>query len=237
MIDRVRVDSPDQIFVSDMSSVLGARNLTKYDLYDQYGVIFAGAHKNFGPSGLTFIMVRDDVMDRIYHNRRTSNVSVPMLMDWTKYHELGSSNFVNTPTSLTIYCAYLMCQYMLEQGGVDFFEEQNLKRAGKLFDVIDKSAQYKDNASPSDSGAFRYKCDIPKILRSTMNQAFTIDCVNPELNSSIEARFIKESRDRGFLGLKGHTLIGGLRATMYNSLPNESADALCDFMEDFQHTR
>lgn len=84
-MNRVKADIPDAIFVSDQSSISGARDLTKEGLYDDYGVIFSGVHKNFGTSGLAFALVRDDVMDRVKSNKKNAKIPIPKLMDWESY--------------------------------------------------------------------------------------------------------------------------------------------------------
>ena len=87
IIDRVKADIPDAIFVSDQSSVSGARDLTKENLYDDYGVIFSGVHKNFGTSGSAFVLVKDDVIDRVRINQKNAKIPVPNLFNWISYAE------------------------------------------------------------------------------------------------------------------------------------------------------
>lgn len=108
-MDRVKAEIPDAIFVADQSSVLGARDLHKENLWDDYGVIFSGAHKNLGTSGLCFAIIRDDVMDRVIKNSARSKIPVPKLMDWKQYY--SATDFVNTPTLMAIYITQATCEY------------------------------------------------------------------------------------------------------------------------------
>ena len=111
-MDRVKAEAPHTIFVSDQSSVLGARDHHKENLWDDYGVIFSGAHKNFGTSGLTFAIVRDDVIDKIKIQHKQAKIPVPKIMDWKEYAKVvDSSLYVNTPTMMAVYITQKTCEY------------------------------------------------------------------------------------------------------------------------------
>ena len=103
IMDRVKADVPDAIFVSDQSSVLGARDLHKDNLWNDYGVVFSGVHKNFGTSGLAVAIVRDDVVDRVISNKKKAKIPIPKIMDWESYAQQKGSNFVNTPSLMATY--------------------------------------------------------------------------------------------------------------------------------------
>jgi phosphoserine aminotransferase len=160
IIDRVKAENPNMIIVSDQSSVAGARDLTRENLWADYGVIFFGVHKNFGPSGLTMTLVRDDVMDRVKSNVHNSVVKVPELFDWNLLNETGDNYFVNTPTNITVMIVQQMMAHMLQKGGIKYYEDLAIKRADLIYDVIDRSILKDD---------FYYKCKVPKEIRSTMN--------------------------------------------------------------------
>lgn len=115
-MDRVKAENKDAIIVSDMSSILGARDLHKEDLWKDYGVIFSGAHKNMGTSGLSMAIVRDDVMDRVLSNNKRANIPVPKLMDWKQYHH--ATDYVNTPCLMAVYITQATCEFFNSLGGV-----------------------------------------------------------------------------------------------------------------------
>lgn len=152
MVDRIKADVPDSIIVSDQSSVLGARDHHKEDLWSGYDVIFSGAHKNLGTSGLTFVIIKDEVMDKIKFNKKSATVNIPKLMDWTNYSEL---DYVNTPTMLSVYLSAETCSHYNKMGGIEYYEDLAVKRAEVVYDALDSSNIFKNSIYPE--------------LRSTMN--------------------------------------------------------------------
>lgn len=177
---------PHAIFVSDMSSAIGSRDLTKHDLWQDYGVIFGGAQKNFGTSGLTFTLIRDDVLQRVGEINRRSKIPVPLMMDWNKQAQV-SDFFVNTPANMAIYVTQLMCEHMLKQGGVDYYEKLADKKSSFMYNFIDTSREYIENTKMFDSKKqIFFVNNVDKRLRSRMNVPFNIDCVDLRVGESIE---------------------------------------------------
>lgn len=171
----------------------------------QYGIIYAGAQKNIGPAGLTLVIIREDLMGNAVEN-------TPTMFDY-KTHADNDSMY-NTPPTYSMYLAGLVFQWLLDKGGLVGMAEINSRKAGKLYDVIDNSDFY---ANPVDIHA-----------RSWMNVPFTL--ANPEL----DAKFLQESAAEGLSTLKGHRSVGGMRASIYNAMPEEGVDALIDFMKVFE---
>lgn len=120
-MDRVKAEIPHTIFVSDMSSAIGSRDLTTESLYDHFGVIYGGAQKNFGTSGLTFAIVREDVMRRVKEIHTRTKVPIPAMMDWPRT-AAASDYFINTPSNLAIWTSQQMCSHMLSKGGIQHYE-------------------------------------------------------------------------------------------------------------------
>ncbi|MDX1795979.1 MAG: 3-phosphoserine/phosphohydroxythreonine transaminase [Hydrogenovibrio sp.] len=170
-----------------------------------YGVIYAGAQKNIGPAGLAIVIVREDL---IGHARSDT----PTLMNWQTYND--NESMFNTPSTYAWYLASLVFEWIKEQGGVEKMAEVNERKARKLYDLIDASDFYYN--------------DVAKDVRSWMNVTFKLK--NPEL----DAIFLEESKAAGLLSLKGHKVYGGMRASIYNAMPEEGIDALVDFMKSFE---
>lgn len=145
-MDRVKAEVPDAIFVSDMSSVLGARDLHKENLWDDYGVIFSGVHKNLGTSGLCVAIIRDDVMDRVISQHKRSKIPVPKLFDWKEYHK--KNDFVNTPTLMAVYISQATCEYFNSMGGVSYYEDLAIAKANAIYKGIDDSKLFKCSVEP-----------------------------------------------------------------------------------------
>ena len=133
IFDRVKAENPDTIFVADQSSVLGARNMHIEDLYKDYGVIFSGAHKNLGTSGMTITLMREDVIDRVTANRKRAKIPVPKLFDWTEYAKGDVTDFVNTPTMMAVYITQATCEYFNAHGGIDFYEDKAIKMSQAIY--------------------------------------------------------------------------------------------------------
>lgn len=175
----------------------------------RFGVIYAGAQKNVGPAGLTVVIVRDDLLDR-------ASPLTPKVYEYRRQAEAGS--MANTPPTFAWYVAGLVFQWMKEQGGVPAIEAINRRKSAKLYRAID------------DSGGF-YNNPVEARWRSRMNVPFTL------ADSSLDEVFLREAQERGFLGLKGHRAVGGMRASLYNAVPEKAVDDLIEFMADFKAKR
>jgi len=171
----------------------------------KFGVIYAGAQKNIGPAGLTVVIVREDLIGEALPN-------TPTMFDY-KTHADNESMY-NTPPTYGWYLAGLVFQWLKEQGGLARMAEINKRKADKLYAAIDGSAFY---ANPVDLAC-----------RSWMNVPFTL--ATPELDKT----FLSEAKSAGMQGLKGHRSVGGMRASIYNAMPEAGVDALIDFMADFE---
>ena len=171
-----------------------------------FGVIYAGAQKNIGPAGVTLVIIREDLLDRVEEN-------TPTMLKW-KTHADKNSLF-NTAPCWAIYMCKLCLEHLKNIGGVTAVEKINRKKAQILYDVIDKSnGFYKGHAAPDS--------------RSLMNVTFNLP--TPEL----EAQCVQEGLQQGLVGLKGHRSIGGMRASIYNAMPLEGVQALAEFLQKFQ---
>ena len=177
------------------------------EVYDvsRFGVIYAGAQKNIGPAGLTLVIVRKDLLGR-------AMPVTPKIMDWQKQAENGS--MINTPPTYAVYMAGLCLKWLKKQGGVPGIEKVNEEKADLLYDVIDNSRLFKGTAD--------------KAFRSRMNVTFVTD--SPDR----DAEFVKAAAAKGLVNLKGHRLVGGIRASIYNAMPLEGVKALAEFMKEFE---
>ena len=171
----------------------------------RYGAIYAGAQKNIGPAGITLVIVRKDLLE-------PKREPLPHLMTWKAYAE--SDSMTNTPPTFAWYVADLVFQHLLDNGGLTAMAEVNQRKSQKLYGAIDESDFY---SNPVD-----------KSCRSWMNVPFIL--ANPELDSV----FLEESRNAGLTNLKGHRSVGGMRASIYNAVPEAAIDTLIEFMTDFE---
>ena len=171
----------------------------------KFGVAYAGAQKNVGPAGLTIVIVRKDLLGR-------ARKICPKVLDWTVMTEKGS--MLNTPPTYAIYMAGLCMKWLKSQGGVEGIEKVNIEKAKLLYDVLDDSDFYRAPV-------------VPK-FRSRMNVTFTTP--NPET----DAAFVKAAAQQGLVSLKGHRLVGGIRASIYNAMPVEGVKKLAAFMKQFE---
>ena len=171
----------------------------------QFGVIYAGAQKNIGPAGLTIVIVRDDLLE-------VASPLTPSVFNWKTQAE--NQSMINTPTTYSIYVAGLVFEWLIELGGLAAIEKQNIKKAELLYNYIDSSDFYSN------------PIDIKN--RSRMNVPFRI------LNEDLHASFVTGAENLGMIGLKGHRLVGGIRASIYNAMPIEGVQALVDYMKDFE---
>ncbi len=171
----------------------------------RYGVIYAGAQKNIGPAGLTVVIVRDDLIG-------TANENMPAMFDY-KIHADNESMY-NTPPTYAWYLAGLVFEWALEQGGLPALAETNKRKAEKLYAAIDGSGFY---SNPVDVSC-----------RSWMNVPFIL------ANADLDAAFLEQAAAHNLKALKGHRSVGGMRASIYNAMPEAGVDALIEFMVDFE---
>ncbi|MDA3971606.1 MAG: 3-phosphoserine/phosphohydroxythreonine transaminase [Desulfobulbaceae bacterium] len=190
----------DKMLISDMSSDIMSRAID----FSKFGLIFAGAQKNMGPAGVTLVIVREDLLDRVAD-------TVPTMLRY-KTHAAKDSMF-NTPPCFAMYCVGLVCKWLKANGGVAGMAKKNAEKAAILYDMIDSTPFYKGHAQ--------------KDSRSLMNVTFNLP--TPEL----EVEFIKQGTERGLDGLKGHRSIGGCRASIYNAFPQQGVLDLVAFMQEF----
>lgn len=172
---------------------------------NQFGVIYAGAQKNIGPAGLTIVVVRKDLLGK-------ASAHCPTMLDYQVAAE--NDSMYNTPPTYGLYLAGLVFQWLKAQGGLSAIETINRRKADKLYNFIDASSFY---ANPVEVAS-----------RSLMNVPFTL------ANSDLDKQFLAESEAAGMLNLKGHRSVGGMRASIYNAVPEAAIDALIDFMRDFE---
>ncbi|MBS7360230.1 MAG: 3-phosphoserine/phosphohydroxythreonine transaminase [Oscillospiraceae bacterium] len=171
----------------------------------RFGVLFGGAQKNVAPAGLTVVIIRKDLIG----NARDI---CPTMLDY-KIHADAQSLY-NTPPCYSIYVCKLVLEWIKRKGGVEAIAEINRKKAKILYDFLDSSKMFRGTVVPED--------------RSLMNVPFVTD--NDELNK----KFIKEAEEAGFINLKGHRTVGGMRASIYNAMPVEGVEALVEFMKKFE---
>lgn len=187
--------------IADMSSEIMSRVIE----VGQFGMIYAGAQKNLGPSGLAVVIIRKDLLER-------TPESVPIFLRYSTHAE--ESSLYNTPNTWAVYFLKLVTEYVESLGGVPAMQKINEKKAATLYDVIDSSDFW--------------RCPVEKRSRSIMNVVWRLP------SEELEEMFVKESKSAGFEGLKGHRSVGGLRASIYNAVTQEAVDALVAFMKDFE---
>ena len=187
--------------VADMSSHILSRQME----VSRYGCIYGGAQKNIGPSGLTFVVVRRDLLGGAHPH-------TPSVFDYTQ--QAKNDWMLNTPPTFAVYLAGLTFKWLLAQGGVAAIEKQNIAKAQLLYSAIDNSNGF-------------YRCDVVKENRSRMNVAYFMR------DEILLPKFLEEAQLAGLSGLKGHKAVGGLRASIYNAVSLESVQVLVAFMRDF----
>ncbi len=171
----------------------------------RFGVIYAGAQKNIGPAGITLVIVRNALLDR----RRAD---APTLMTYKAYADSGS--MTNTPPTFAWYAAGLVFEYLKTRGGLAAIGEINQRKAASLYEAIDESAFYSNPVQPD--------------ARSWMNVLFVLR------DADMDQKFLAEADIAGLKNLKGHRSVGGMRASIYNAMPQDGVDALIDFMREFE---
>ncbi|MFC0444930.1 3-phosphoserine/phosphohydroxythreonine transaminase [Pseudidiomarina halophila] len=187
--------------VADMSSNILSEPLA----VERFGVIYAGAQKNIGPSGFAIAIVRDDLLGRAQSNTST-------IMDYTA--QAKERSMYNTPNTWAWYLSGLVFEWLKEQGGLAAMGQVNQRKADLLYNLIDSSDFYRNQVHPD----FRSKMNVPFVLADAQR----------------DGDFLKAAEQQGLLGLKGHRFVGGMRASIYNAMPLEGVVALVDFMREFE---
>lgn len=171
----------------------------------RFGLIYGGAQKNIGPAGLTIVIVRDDLLGGALP-------CTPSAFDYAVVAEHGS--MYNTPPTYAIYIAGLVFEWLKERGGLPAMAEHNARKAAVLYDFLDQTAFYESR--------------VARDCRSLMNVPFHLK------NPALDAAFLKGAEARGLVQLKGHRLVGGMRASIYNAMPLEGVQALVRYLQDFE---
>ena len=172
----------------------------------KFGVLYAGAQKNMAPAGLTVVIVREDLIGNAMD-------ITPTMLNWKTHADAGS--MYNTPPCYTIYIAKLVLEWIKNEiGGLDKMYELNKKKADLLYNFLDSSEMFKGTVVKED--------------RSLMNVPFVTG------NDELDAKFVKESTEAGFVNIKGHRSVGGMRASIYNAMPYEGVEKLVEFMKKFE---
>lgn len=172
----------------------------------KYGLIFAGAQKNMGPAGLTVVIIRDDLIGKA-KDTTPSMLNYQILAD--------NDSMFNTPPTYAIYMCGLVLQWIEEEiGGLEKMSERNKAKAKLLYEFLDQSQMFSNPVNPED--------------RSMMNVTFVTG------NADLDAKFVKEAKAQGFINVKGHRSVGGMRASIYNAMPIEGVEKLVAFMRQFE---
>jgi phosphoserine aminotransferase len=195
-------DTGDVPLIADMSSDI----LSKPIDVSKFGLIYAGAQKNLGPSGVTVVIIREDLLE-----------GLPKGLPTMLRYDIHSKNksLYNTPPSFSVYMVNLVLKWLKEQGGLAVVDQRNQEKAKLIYDAVDQSGGFYKGAAHADS-------------RSLMNITFRL------ASEELEKLFAKEAEAQGFIGLKGHRSVGGLRASTYNAVPFDACQALSQFMREFQ---
>jgi len=191
----------DMPLVADMSSSILSRMID----VSKFGVIYAGAQKNIGVSGLTVVIVREDLIGEVVDNQ-------PVLFDYST--QANNDSMYNTPCTFAWYTAALVFEWLKELGGIESITQHNEKKSRLLYEVIDLSDFYFNNVATR----FRSRMNVPFFTPS------------PELDKL----FVKDALNNNLLALKGHRAVGGIRASIYNAMSMEGVEALMSFMSDFE---
>ena len=194
-------ETGDIPLVADMSSGILSRPID----VSKYGLIYAGAQKNMGPSGLTVVIIREDLIG-------DKKDDIPVMLDYRVAADNGS--MYNTPPCYSIYVAGLVFKWLLATGGLEEREKINVKKANILYDFLDNSKLFKATAD--------------KEVRSLMNVCFVTG------DADKDKAFVDAAKKEGFVNLKGHRVVGGMRASIYNGMPVEGVEALVEFMKKYE---
>ena len=191
--------------VADMSSDFLWRS---FDI-TKFGLVYAGAQKNIGPSGVVVVVVSKELVEK-------GRKDIPKIFQFRTHSE--NKSLYNTPPTFGVYMVRNVLAWLKNQGGLAGIEKVNRKKAARLYGVIDGNAQF-------------FRSPVEKESRSVMNVVFRLP------SEELEGQFIAEAKKRGMVGLKGHRSVGGIRVSMYNAAPYEWVDALAGFMEEFARVK
>ena len=197
------MDSPVPL-VADMSSDIFSRPVD----VSKYAIIYGGAQKNLAPAGVTFVIIRDDILGKV-------DRAIPTMLNYKTHIEKGS--MFNTPPVLPVFAALQTLRWLKEMGGVQEMNRINLKKAGMLYDEIDRNTMFKGTVGNKDHRSIMNVCFV-------MNDGF----------ENKEKAFLDFATEKGMVGVKGHRSVGGFRASLYNALPMESVEALIACMQEFE---
>ncbi|MEO0574768.1 MAG: 3-phosphoserine/phosphohydroxythreonine transaminase [Pseudomonadota bacterium] len=198
-------DVPSDVTDAPLVADMSSTILSRPVDVSKFGVIYAGAQKNIGPAGLTVVIVRDDLLEP----RRDD---VPTMLQYGV--QAAGDSMSNTPPTYAWYLAGLVFEWLLEAGGLSVMAQRNQHKAETLYNAIDQSAFYASPVAPR--------------ARSRMNVPFTL------ANADLDSVFLKAAAAEGLTSLKGHRSVGGMRASIYNAMPQEGVDALVSFMNEFE---
>ena len=190
--------------VADMSSDIASRPIE----VKKFGLIFAGAQKNLGPSGVTVVIVRKDLAERADKN-------LPTRLQYRTY--LKDQSLYNTPPTFAIYVLGLVMDWITNEGGITAIDKRNAAKAKLLYDAIEGSGGY-------------YACPVEKDSRSRMNVVFRV----AGGDETVEKKFAEQATKDGLIGTAGHRSVGGMRVSLYNAVAVEAVEALAGFMKEFQ---
>lgn len=190
--------------VADMSSDIASKPID----VRQFGLIFAGAQKNLGPSGATVVIIRRDLAER-------ANDKIAKILQYRT--QIKERSLYHTPSTFAIYTMGLVLEWIEAEGGLAAIEKRNAQKSKLLYDTID--------------GSGFYKCPVERESRSKMNVVFRV----AGGDEAVEAKFAKEAEASRIAGVKGHRSVGGMRASIYNAVTLEAVEALTAFMRDFEH--
>ncbi|MDT0602143.1 3-phosphoserine/phosphohydroxythreonine transaminase [Thalassotalea castellviae] len=194
-------DFGDIPLVADMSSTILSHQID----VSKFGVIYAGAQKNIGPSGLTIVIVREDLLGK-------ARQETPCIMNYKT--SADNDSMYNTPPTYAWYLAGLVFEWLKSVGGVSAIESINQRKAQLIYDYVDQSSFYKNS--------------IANEFRSRMNVPFWLE------DESLNDEFLRQAESQGLLALKGHRIVGGMRASIYNAMPLAGVEKLVAFMKDFE---
>ncbi|MEO3943886.1 3-phosphoserine/phosphohydroxythreonine transaminase [Gorillibacterium sp. CAU 1737] len=188
--------------IADMSSDILSH---PFDV-SKFGLIYAGAQKNLGPSGVTVVIIREDLLEK-------ANKKLPTMLRYSVHAK--NDSLYNTPPAYSVYIVNLVLKWLTKLGGLEAVAKLNKEKTDLLYDVFDNSGGFYEGLAEKGS-------------RSTMNVTWKLK------DEELEKKFIQEFPSQGFIGLKGHRSVGHLRASTYNAVPYEACKALADFLKDFQ---
>jgi phosphoserine aminotransferase len=191
----------------DLVSDMSSNILSRQVDISKFGLIYAGTQKNMGPAGVTIVIVREDLVGHAVKG-------IPPVFDYAQQVKNGS--MLNTPATYNWYLVGLVLKWLKEQGGVAAIEQRNINKAAKLYEVIDQSRLYSN--------------PVEKSVRSRMNVPFILS------EEALDKPFLTAAEANGLFELKGHRSVGGMRASIYNAMPESGVDMLCEFIKEFERT-